>query len=60
MQKVIDFVKAYWKYILAVVVIVGAASFIWPANKAKAQDKRPTAEECKKNPKIPGCEAVRK
>ena len=42
-----------------IVIIATAIALALPAVLV-AQDKRPTADECKKNPKLKGCDAVRK
>ena len=38
------------------IAIVLAATFAAVSFQVVAQDKKPTAEECKKNPKMKGCE----
>ena len=41
------------------IALLAAAMFVTAniAPVAFAADKKPTAEECKKNPKMPGCDA---
>jgi Ni/Co efflux regulator RcnB len=40
--------------------LFAAASFQAVAQDKKAADKKPTAEECKKDPKMKGCEPAKK
>ena len=39
------------------IAVVFAAMFAAVSFQAVAQDKKPTAEQCKKDPKLKGCEA---
>jgi hypothetical protein len=43
-----------------VVALVLAAAFAAVSFQVVAADKKPTAAECKKNPKMKGCEAMKK
>lgn len=46
---------------LVAILIAGAfASGIAYAADAKKEEKKPTAEECKKDPKMKGCEPAKK
>jgi hypothetical protein len=40
------------------IAVVLAAMFAAVSFQAVAQDKKPTAEQCKKDPKLKGCEAA--
>jgi hypothetical protein len=42
------------------VALVLAAAFAAASFQVVAQQKKPTAEECKKNPKMKGCEEMMK
>jgi hypothetical protein len=42
------------------IALVFAAMFAAVSFQAVAQDKKPTAEDCKKDPKLKGCEAAKK
>ncbi len=42
------------------IAIVLSAMFATVSFQVVAQDKKPTAEECKKDPKMKGCEAAKK
>jgi hypothetical protein len=42
------------------IAILLAAMFAAVSFQAVAQAKKPTAEECKKDPKMAGCEAAKK
>lgn len=42
------------------IAVILAAMFAAVSFQAVAQDKKPTAEECKKDPKLKGCEAAKK
>ena len=42
------------------IAVVLAAMFAAVSFQAVAQDKKPTAEECKKDPKLKGCEPAKK
>ncbi|MET0167222.1 MAG: hypothetical protein ABW318_19735 [Vicinamibacterales bacterium] len=42
------------------IAVVLAAMFAAVSFQAVAQDKKPTAEECKKDPTLKGCEAAKK
>ncbi len=42
------------------IAIVLSAMFASVSLQAVAQDKKPTAEECKKDPKMKGCEPAKK
>jgi hypothetical protein len=42
------------------VAVIFAAMFAAVSFQAVAQAKKPTAEECKKNPKMAGCEQMKK
>ncbi|HSD41806.1 MAG TPA: hypothetical protein VLD36_08055 [Burkholderiales bacterium] len=42
------------------VALVFAAMFATVSFQAVAQAKKPTAEECKKDPKMAGCEQMKK
>jgi hypothetical protein len=42
------------------VALVLAATFAAVSFQVVAQDKKPTADECKKDPKMKGCEAMKK
>jgi hypothetical protein len=41
------------------IAVVFAAMFAAVSFQAVAQDKKPTAEQCKKDPKLKGCEAAK-
>jgi hypothetical protein len=43
-----------------VVALVFAAMFAAMSFQVVAQDKKPTADECKKDPKMKGCEQMKK
>ncbi|HET9043234.1 MAG TPA: hypothetical protein VFN70_08810 [Burkholderiales bacterium] len=43
-----------------IVALVFAAMFAAVSFQAVAQAKKPSAEECKKNPKMAGCEQAKK
>jgi len=42
------------------VALILAATFAAVSFQVVAQDKKPTAEECKKDPKMKGCEKMSK
>ena len=42
------------------IAVILAAMFAAVSFQAVAQDKKPTAEECKKDPKMKGCEEAKK
>ena len=42
------------------IAVILAAMFAAVSFQAIAQDKKPTAEECKKDPNMKGCEAAKK
>ena len=42
------------------VALVFAAMFAAMSFQVVAQDKKPTADECKKDPKMKGCEQMKK
>jgi hypothetical protein len=42
------------------IAVILAATFAAVSFQAVAQDKKPTAEECKKDPKMKGCEEAKK
>lgn len=42
------------------IAVLFAAMFAAVSFQAVAQAKKPTAEECKKNPKMAGCEQMKK
>jgi FlaG/FlaF family flagellin (archaellin) len=42
------------------IAVILAAMFAAVSFQAVAQDKKPTPEECKKDPTIKGCEAAKK
>ncbi len=42
------------------IAVIFAAMFAAVSFQAVAQDKKPTAEECKKDPTMKGCEAAKK
>ena len=42
------------------IAVILAAMFAAVSFQAVAQDKKPTAEECKKDPKLKGCEPAKK
>jgi hypothetical protein len=42
------------------IAVILAAMFAAMSFQVVAQDKKPTAEECKKDPKLKGCEAAKK
>lgn len=42
------------------IAIILTAVFATVSFQAVAQDKKPSAEECKKDPKMKGCEAMKK
>ena len=42
------------------IAVILAAAFAAVSFQAVAQDKKPTAEECKKDPTLKGCEAAKK
>lgn len=42
------------------IAIIMTAMFASVSFQAVAQDKKPSAEECKKDPKVKGCEAAKK
>lgn len=42
--------------ILLAATFMGASVSGFAAEEKKASDKKPSAEECKKNPKLKGCE----
>jgi hypothetical protein len=42
------------------IAIVLAAAFAAVSFQVVAQDKKPTAEQCKKDPKMKGCEPAKK
>jgi len=42
------------------VALVLAATFAAVSFQVVAQDKKPTAEQCKKDPKMKGCEEMKK
>ena len=41
-----------------IVALILAATFAAVSFQVVAQDKKPTAEQCKKDPKMKGCEAA--
>ena len=43
-----------------ITVLILAAAFAAVSLQAVAQDKKPTAEQCKKDPKMKGCEQAKK
>jgi hypothetical protein len=43
-----------------VVAVLFAAMFAAVSFQVVAQDKKPTADECKKDPKMKGCEPAKK
>ena len=43
-----------------IVALILAAMFAAVSFQAVAQDKKPTAEQCKKDPKMKGCEQAKK
>lgn len=45
------------KKILAALIAAAFATGVAYAADAKKEEKKPTAEECKKDPKMKGCEA---
>ncbi len=40
------------------IAVILAATFATVSFQVVAQDKKPTAEECKKDPKMKGCDAA--
>jgi hypothetical protein len=48
------------KQLLAAMIAVALATGVAFAQEKKAEAKKPTAEECKKDPKIKGCEEMKK
>jgi hypothetical protein len=48
------------EFMRKLVALVLAAAFAAVSFQAVAQQKKPTAEECKKNPKLKGCEEMKK
>ena len=42
------------------IAVIFAAMFAAVSFQAVAQDKKPTAEQCKKDPKMKGCERLRR
>ena len=48
------------KLIAALIAAVFAAATVTPIAFAADSDKKPTAEQCKKDPKMKGCEADKK
>ena len=42
------------------IAVILAAMFAAVSLHAVAQDKKPTAEECKKDPKLKGCQPAKK
>ena len=42
------------------IAVILAAMFAAISLQVVAQDKKPTAEECKKDPKLKGCEPAKK
>jgi len=42
------------------IALVLAATFAAVSFQVVAQDKKPTAEQCKKDPKLKGCEQAKK
>jgi hypothetical protein len=42
------------------IAVILAAMFAAISFQVVAQDKKPTAEECKKDPKLKGCEPAKK
>ena len=42
------------------IAVIFAATFATVSFQAVAQDKKPTAEECKKDPKVKGCDSMKK
>jgi hypothetical protein len=42
------------------IAVLFAAMFAAMSFQAVAQDKKPSADECKKDPKLKGCEAAKK
>ncbi len=47
------------KQLIAIVLAATFAAVSFQA-MAQAKDKKPSAEECKKNPKLKGCEEMKK
>ena len=43
-----------------IVALILAATFTAVSFQVVAQDKKPTAEQCKKDPKMKGCEPAKK
>jgi hypothetical protein len=43
-----------------IVALILAATFAAVSLQVVAQDKKPTAEQCKKDPKMKGCEPAKK
>jgi uncharacterized secreted protein with C-terminal beta-propeller domain len=43
-----------------IVALILAATFAAVSFQVVAQDKKPTAEQCKKDPKMKGCEQAKK
>jgi len=43
-----------------IVTLILAATFAAVSFQVVAQDKKPTAEQCKKDPKMKGCEQAKK
>jgi hypothetical protein len=48
------------KKLLAVMIAAAFATGAVYAADAKKEEKKPTAEECKKDPKMKGCEPAKK
>jgi hypothetical protein len=48
------------KKILAALIAAAFATGVAYAADAKKEEKKPTAEECKKDPKMKGCEPAKK
>ena len=42
------------------IAVIFAAMFASVSFQAVAQDKKPSADDCKKDPKMKGCEAMKK
>jgi len=55
MESVKAFVVKNWKWVVAAIVVVAALAWVFPPN-VQAQDKKPTTEQCKTDPKTKGCE----
>jgi len=45
---------------MKIVALILAATFAAVSFQVVAQDKKPTAEQCKKDPKMKGCEQAKK